>query len=81
MQFEVTADAFDAANNEVPAELNPQNEIMLLDETQVPVIKTRQARAAPQQQHLEGQQHDLGRHRRVELPDGRRQPAARTTTP
>ena len=40
MQFEVTADAFDAANNEVPAELNPQNEIMLLDETQVPGIKT-----------------------------------------
>jgi spore coat protein A len=40
MQFEVTADAFDAANNEVPAELNPQNEIMLLDETTVPGIKT-----------------------------------------
>jgi spore coat protein A, manganese oxidase len=40
MQFEVTADAFDAANNEVPAELNPQNEIMLLDETKVPGIKT-----------------------------------------
>ena len=40
MQFEVTADAFDAANNEVPAELNPQNEIMLLDETQFPGIKT-----------------------------------------
>ena len=40
MQFEVTADAFDASNNEVPAELNPQNEIMLLDETTVPGIKT-----------------------------------------
>ena len=40
MQFEVTADAFDSANNEVPAELNPQNEIMLLDETQVSGIKT-----------------------------------------
>ncbi|MDT0349423.1 multicopper oxidase family protein [Pseudonocardia charpentierae] len=40
MQFEVTADAFDAANNDVPAELNPQNEIMLLDETKVPGIKT-----------------------------------------
>src|SRR3954451_8685359 len=40
MQFEVTADAFDAANNEVPAELNLQNEIMLLDETTVPGIKT-----------------------------------------
>ena len=55
---------FDAANNEVPAELNPQNEIMLLDETQVPRHQDRQARPAPQQQHLEGQQHDLGRHRR-----------------
>jgi len=40
MQFEVTADAFDPANNDVPAELNPQNEIMLLDETTVPGIKT-----------------------------------------
>jgi FtsP/CotA-like multicopper oxidase with cupredoxin domain len=40
MQFEVTADAFDSANNEVPAELNPQNEIMLLDETRVSGIKT-----------------------------------------
>ena len=40
MQFEVTGDQFDPKDNEVPAELNPQNEIMLLDETAVPGIKT-----------------------------------------
>ena len=40
MQFEVTADTFDAKDNEVPAELNPANEIMGLDETKVPGIKT-----------------------------------------
>jgi FtsP/CotA-like multicopper oxidase with cupredoxin domain len=43
MQFEVTADAFDPANNAVAdaaGNLNPQNEIMLLDETKVPGIKT-----------------------------------------
>ena len=42
-----------------------------------PRHQDRQARPAPQQQHLEGQQHDLGRHRQVELPDGRGEPAAR----
>jgi FtsP/CotA-like multicopper oxidase with cupredoxin domain len=43
MQFEVTADAFDAANNAVAdadGNLNPDNEIMKLDETTVPGIKT-----------------------------------------
>jgi len=43
MQFEVTADAFDDKNNavaDVNGNLNPQNEIMLLDETKVPGIKT-----------------------------------------
>ena len=40
MQFEVVAGKGDKTNNEVPAELNPQNEIMLLDETKVPGIKT-----------------------------------------
>ncbi len=40
MQFEVTADTFDARDNEVPAELNPANEIMGLDETKVPGITT-----------------------------------------
>jgi spore coat protein A, manganese oxidase len=43
MQFEVTADAFDPAYNEVSdvnGNLNPQNEIMLLDEAKVPGIKT-----------------------------------------
>jgi spore coat protein A, manganese oxidase len=43
MQFEVTADAFDPANNAVAdtnGNLNPDNEIMKLDETTVPGIKT-----------------------------------------
>src|SRR4029453_17562122 len=33
MQFEVTGDAFDPKDNEVPADLNPDNDIMKLDET------------------------------------------------
>jgi FtsP/CotA-like multicopper oxidase with cupredoxin domain len=33
MQFEVTDDAFDPKDNEVPADLNPDNDIMKLDET------------------------------------------------
>jgi spore coat protein A len=40
MQFEVTADTFLTTDNEVPAQLNPGNEVMLLDETKVPGIKT-----------------------------------------
>jgi spore coat protein A, manganese oxidase len=43
MQFEVTGDAFDPANNAVAdadGNLNPRNAIMLLDETKVPGIKT-----------------------------------------
>ena len=43
MQLEVTADAFDPANNAVAdaaGKLNPQNETVLLDETTVPGIRT-----------------------------------------
>jgi FtsP/CotA-like multicopper oxidase with cupredoxin domain len=43
MQFVVTADPFDPANNAVAAAdgtLNPRNEVMLLDESAVPGIRT-----------------------------------------
>jgi FtsP/CotA-like multicopper oxidase with cupredoxin domain len=42
MQFVVNDEGagFDTTDNEIPAELNPTNEIMLLDETKVPGIKT-----------------------------------------